>query len=172
MPPSTRRAHQSLCPSLYEKFEGHAREAFRFLEDDYGFKLVHTNRNRYSSVILYQNATTGVEIEFEPRENRIWVMLYRLVNGKLPEYQSVQELDRDATNRFDLDSLIELKAPSLLAEREARRLTVREHDVEPAVAQRAAELHLFGGGILRGDFALFADLGRLKQERIRKARGK
>jgi len=157
--------------SLYEKCEGYARKAFRFLEDDYGFRWVHTSRNRYSLVMLYQNATTGIEIEFEPRESIIWVTLYRLVDGKLPEYQSVLDLDRDTTNRFDLSALIEFKAPWLLTEREARHIASRDYDIESAIAEKAAVLRQLGNGILRGDFTDFADLGRLKQERIRRLKG-
>jgi len=157
--------------SLYAKFEGYAREAFRFLEDHYGFRLVQISHDRYSLVMLYQNATTGIKIEFEPRESMIWVTLYRLVDGKLPEYKSVLDLDRDTTNRFDLDALIEFKTPWLVAEREAGRIALRDHDVQPAIMERAAMLRQLGDGILRGNFADFADLGRLKQERIRRAKG-
>ncbi len=157
---------------LYEKFETLAREAFRFLEDDYEFKLMQTTRDRYTLVMLYQNTTTGIKVEFEPREDKIWLMLYRLVNGQLPKYKNVLDLDSDMTNRFDLDTLIEFKAPWLLAARKAQRTALSEYDMQSSLVETATALRQYGEGILNGNFTDFADLGRLKQERLRQLQSK
>jgi hypothetical protein len=159
-------------PSLYEKFEVFAREAFCFLENDYGFKLVKTVRDRFTAFMLYQNLTTGIEIEFDPRENQIWLMLYRLIDGQLPKYDRVSDLDHDMTNRFDLDTLLEFKAPHLLATQKGQRIMLSEHDMQASLVEIAAALRQYGEGILTGDFADFVDLGRLKQERLRKMQTK
>lgn len=153
---------------LYEKFETLARETFRFLEDDYEFKLMQTTRDRYTLVMLYQNTTTGIQVEFEPREHRAGLMLYRLVDGQLPKYRDVWDLDSDMTNRFDLDTLIEFKAPWLLTARKAQRTTLSDYDMQSSLVETATALRQYGEGILRGIFTDFADLGRLKQERLRK----
>lgn len=157
---------------LYEKFETLAREAFRFLEDDYEFKLMQTTRDRYTLVMLYQNTTTGIQVEFEPREDKIWLMLYRLVNGQLPKYKNVLDIDSDMTNRFDLDTLIEFKAPWFLAARKAQRTALSEYNMQSSLVETATALRQYGEDILNGNFTDFADLGRLKQERLRHLQSK
>lgn len=158
--------------TLYDRFEALTQEAFGFLENDYGFKLLKTMRDRYSVTMLYQNLTTGIEIEFEPRENKIWLMLYRLISGQLPKYPNALDIDNDLTNRFDLDSLIELKAPGFLARHEGQHNLLSESGLQWAVVEAATALSRYGEGVLTGDFSDFIELGRLKQERLRKMRSK
>ena len=145
-------------------------EAFQSLIREFDFKAVETRRDQFGTDVTFQNATTAINLGFEPRERHVFVMLYRLIDGNLPRYKSLMESDNDFENRFDLDDLINLRAPSLNVEKSFGGSPTRS-DLEQILTQYATVLRRYASDVLDGDFQVFAQLGKTKLERMRKYKG-
>src|SRR5687767_11796569 len=90
-------------------FESSVTNEFHFLEARWGFIRGPFTEDRWDQKVIYKNETTGVHILRERRGGLVIVMLYRLVDGGLPVYDSVGERDRDDRNGFDLFDLVGLR---------------------------------------------------------------
>lgn len=152
---------------LMKVFVERCHEAFQFLIREFDFKVVETRRDQFGADVTLQNATTVINLGFELREHHVFVMLYRLIDGNLPRYKSLMEFDNDFENRFDLDDLINIRAPSLTVEQSLGRSPTRS-DVERILKQYAAILQHHASDVLNGEFQVFAELGRTKLERMKK----
>lgn len=130
---------------LYADFRAHVRESFRFLENEFGFRLVGEEEEPpHGTHVTFANDTTGVKIDLQPREGYLTTYLIELIDGEVPSY-----LDYAGKKYVGIDRIAELEtgkdeflAGDLYAPAEVRRMVdryarmVREH----------------GEPILRGDF--------------------
>lgn len=156
---------------MKEYFVRRCKEVFKFLEEDYGFKIAVIEQDIFDSEIIYKNQTTAVKMRFESRENQIFISLYRLINGQLPIYRSLQEYDGDFSNNFSLDDIIFLKSPSLTV-KQGIKSQFTKSDIETILLQYAHAMRQYTDDVLKGDFTLFKSLGELLANRIREYKQK
>ena len=128
----------------------------RFLEDNFGFKVIKIERESYGVFIILQNQTTSVRISFEPREGGIFILLSRLVNGKTPMYPIFVEPDTEL-HSFYLDDLIHLKDPKFEFSFRIQR-TLSPVQLELALGEIADALQKYASSVLMGDFEVFTNL--------------
>lgn len=144
------------------------REIFRFLEEDFGCKVVSVKEDVYGDYITYQNLTTAIRIALEPREGGVTARLYRLISGKIPDYP-VSIKSETTLHVFYLDDLIALRAPSTKVEQPLYDLfpgggpNVRL--LKQILAQYARVLREYGSEILKGDFRVFVELDKIVKKR-------
>ena len=87
-----------------------AKEKFKFLETDYNFKIKKCTLENWGYTIIYLNNFVGIEIVYEFREAYVFIMLYKLIDGKLV-YNSYS---KGIINGCGLDDIILIKNPSAL----------------------------------------------------------
>lgn len=149
---------------MINDFEQLTIKHFKFLEGRFNCKY-WTKRDNYGDNVIYQNSTTGIKIRFEPRENHIFVMLMRLIEGKLPDYPIFIKADTQI-NLFYLDDLLELRSPSLKIKQKDLGDWINSIDLENLLAQYAKSLQQFGIDILQGDFTVFNELEQIVKRRV------
>lgn len=141
-------------------------EIFKFLEQDFNFKIIDIKKDRhFGSEIIYKNETTAIQISFEFRECKVFISLFRLINENLPQYKSLREYDYDFNNRFGFDDLITLRAPSLQV-KQIFNPKFNEMDLELVLLKYANALRICATDVLKGDFQVFAELAKIKARRI------
>lgn len=150
---------------MIDFFTRNCNEIFKFLENDYNFKVVDIKKDRYiGSKIIYKNQTTAIQILFEFKECKVFVSLYRLINGELPQYKSLGEYDCDLNSRFGLDDLIKLRAASSIKQKFNPEFS--EKDLEILLLEYAKALRIYADDVLKGDFQVFDELAKIKARRI------
>ena len=149
---------------LFDSFEKECRKCFKFLEEEFAFKPPKRQRTHMSPSLTYQNDTTAVEVSLEPLDGGVFVLLSRLINGKIPEYPIF--VTREMTlHSYYLDDLVNLKMPDTPV-RETSEDPLDEREVKKLLAQGAAQLRELGGDILRGDFSVFDKLDKIVKARL------
>jgi hypothetical protein len=148
-------------------FEDLCRKTFRFLQDNYGFKVIGAERERYGVFVTYANPSTGVRISYEPRAGGIFVLLGRLSKGgELPRYPIFIHHDTPL-EAFHLDDLLSIRAPDLQSTSKPwKALTVAQ--VETKLHELSETLQHHASDILQGDFAIFPELEKLVKARQRR----
>ncbi|MDQ3815787.1 MAG: hypothetical protein M3347_17885 [Armatimonadota bacterium] len=166
-----------------QEFRNLYRQEFKFLEDDFGFNFTTVQHDWFGAVDIYQNQTTGIEVEMDPRDLRIFITLYRLDDGHLPRYTNLREYDSDITHRFNLNGLLQLRNPSLIPEqgykfppgaslnkkdkifKDAKREFTSDK-VRSILSQYAIALQQCANDVLQGNFEIFNELGSRKAKLI------
>jgi hypothetical protein len=155
-----------------KQFEKYCRRLFKpVLEDKFRFKIVDVKHTDFSDYLIYQNATTGIKISYEPREGGIFVLLSRLIDGKMPEYPIYIKADT-ILNSFDLEDIISFKLAKKGIGHKFKNYFRkynfnRKASLVRNLTRYAEELEEHAAYILNGDFGDFPEL-----EKIVKARGK
>lgn len=147
------------------EFERICRNQLRFLENEYGFELVKTEREPYGVYMTYQNRTTALRISLEPAEGGIFVLLSKLVSGKIPRYPIFVK-PRTQLHSFYLNDIVQLKA-SKGASGCAWRKASTAAEISTSLGEIAILLRTFASDILSGDFSVFVPLDRVVKARAR-----
>jgi hypothetical protein len=148
---------QKTADSEFQEFERLCLECLRFLEDDFGFRVLKIEREPYGTFITYQNSSTAVRASLELREGGIFVLLSRLVDGQIPEYPVFVQANTPL-HSFYLDDLVQAKGGELRTNR----------NIEGSLTKAAEALRVFASDVLKGDFAVFDKLDRVVKERARR----
>ncbi|MFN8471515.1 MAG: hypothetical protein U0822_04790 [Anaerolineae bacterium] len=155
---------------MYDEFQELCRTLFQFLEEEYGFRVTEAKGDVFGSYITYRNMATAVMISFEPREGGVFIRLYRLVDGKIPDYPVFIYPDTQL-NMFYLDTLLEVRAPSLRVEQDPKEMAKPSlSKLKEVLQQYAALLHLYADDILQGDFKVFEELEKIVKKRAEEIR--
>jgi hypothetical protein len=145
-------------------------DAFSFLVEEFGFQRGFKKTDSRAGIyrVWYKSNTTGVEVWLEWREQRIYVELFRLVDGRIKQNPIVIGPKSDL-NQFNLEDLLAIREPGLTLRSRApgEPLTVRS--VQLFLTQYAAALRQRGSDILRGDFTIFRQLETIVKGRVRTA---
>ncbi len=144
-------------------FEKLCRKVFKFLEDEFDFEIVTSERDSFGSYITYQNSTTGIRFSLEPKEGGMFILLSRLIDGKIPDYP-IFVGSGTPLNSFYLDDLISLRAQSLKVEQEIEEL-FNPNGLERVLVQYANILQQYAIDILKGDFQVFTELAEIVTKR-------
>ena len=63
------------------------KESFRFLLTERGCQLAKEEDTVYGVFLTYTSRKAGIRISYEPREGGVFVMIFPLVTGEIPEYR-------------------------------------------------------------------------------------
>lgn len=148
-----------------------AKEKFKFLESEYGFKLSKHKRHDWGYELIYLNNTTGVKVIYEYGEAYIFIMLYKLNNGKLPE-MPIQIDNSTILYGYGLDDLILHRNPNAIIKPayeygEQSVYYDKEMGLSLYISAFAKNLEEYAIDILKGDFAIFPELDKIVKQRVR-----
>lgn len=153
--------------NLYSTFEMICHRVFKFLVDDFEFKVVSVERGPINvGVHITYQGQIAVQVSFEPAENAVFIYLIRLLDGKLPEYPV-----KYPKNSFYLDELIDLKSPSFKVEQSTIGEPTSPPKLQAILEQYANALRCIGKDILRGDPKVFLQLEQARKNRKGKFQG-
>jgi hypothetical protein len=139
-------------------FEDLVSKHFSYLRSDYGLEKIAVEKSSYECYVTFSNKKIAVQVSLEMKDGGIFVMLIRLVDGKLPTYEVFIRPDT-AINHFDLEDVVDLKNPEFSLEQEysdESYPTIQE--LEENLSKYAEALRKYGKDILAGDFRLFPQL--------------
>ena len=153
---------------MYEEFESVCLGIFAFLKEKYDCESVTVERDKFGIYISYRNATTAVRISFEPRERGIFVLLSRLVDGKIPPYP-IFVSSNTVIDSFYLDDVIMLRNPTTKIQQKSPERHTKPWFVKQ-LSIYANSLTEVADDILKGNFEIFEDLERIVKERAGKVR--
>lgn len=142
---------------MNNEFMNKVKDAFRYLENDYKFRIFNNRKTRWSEMVLYKNSTTAVEITHEIREGRLLILLIRLINNEVPEYPIFIKQDTEL-NQFYLDDIIALASDGTLENQS-------KMDLEESIKYYSTALIKYGRNILKGDFKMFIELDKIVKKR-------
>lgn len=148
-----------------------AKEQFSFLQTEFGLNLLKTNKEDWGYELLYTNRTTGVKITYEYQAAYIFIMVYRLIDGKFCENPSNIN-DDTILNGYGLDDIISLQNNEALikpayAYGEKSKYYDEDKGLTLYTSAFANNLKKFGSKVLQGDFTIFSDADKLVKKRIR-----
>lgn len=132
---------------------------FRFLIDDYGFRVKSKSSDSTGHRVLFQNATTAVYVFFENRERLLDMRLCKLVDGEfVPDWISV-DAPRTCFSIWRLASIRKRKLGS-------RSANATDEDIARDMAAQAAFVRDYAQDVLRGDFSVFDELDHIVKENV------
>jgi len=149
-----------------------AMKQFKFLEFDYGFQLVKSVKEDWGYELIYLNNTTGVKIIYEFREAYIFIILYKLVDGKLIE--NPKSIDENTVlYGFGLDDIIGLRFPQALIKPayqygEESKYYDKKKGLTLYVTAFSDNLKEYASDVLEGDFKIFHETQKIVKDRINK----
>lgn len=140
-------------------------DRFQFLIDQFGCGKEKKEPGGGIYNVLYLNATTGVEIGLEWREQYIYVELIRLIDGRVRENPIIITPDSELTV-FNLEDLLTIRAPKHKLSNRYVRQPLSVQQVEYIVTDYAFVLREYAADVLRGDFGVFTEMETLVKSRI------
>jgi hypothetical protein len=146
----------------YKKFKNLCFKIFQFLTKEYNFELFSTEEDSTGYYIIYKNASTGIRISYEPREGGIFILIYRLIDDQIPQYEIKIEPDT-IINSFYLDDIIELSSSD--PKREFSAIFNPKSPAEEILRAYADALQKYAKDILNGDFKVFSEVDKIVKKR-------
>jgi hypothetical protein len=139
---------------------------FSYLSSEYGLERIAAEKNSLACSVTFSNNRIGVQISFEMKDGGIFVMLIRLVDGKLPPYEIFIK-PGTVVNHFDLEDIVDLEDPeAALEQKYADDSDPTIQELEDNLHRYAEALHKYGNDILSGDFSIFPELEEIVKRRI------
>lgn len=154
-----------------KSFELIAKEQFKFLESDFDFQISKCNQEDWGYELIYLNKTTGVKITYEFREAYIFILLYKLINGKMLENpRNIQE--NTILNCYGLDDIINIRNPQALIKPayqygEESKYFDKNKGLKLYVTAFAKNLKEYTSDVLAGDFRIFNEAVKIVKERVK-----
>lgn len=143
---------------------------FKFLEKEFGFFVFKVEDEIWGEAVTYINKTTAITISLEERDGGIFLELYKLIDGCMPE-KPITITQKTKLHSFEFENLLLLRAPSLQLEHPFIDDLVfkpgKEKVIGKVLKQCADALKMYAIDVLRGDFTVFFDLEKLVKSRIR-----
>jgi hypothetical protein len=151
--------------TLCNLFKEICSDRFEFLIKKYGFKIGRLESRSYVCYLNYINKTTAVRLSFEPKDGGVFVLLYRLIDGKIPPYEIFIKPDT-IINSFYLDDILTLRSPTTKIESKYIDIgrPTRE-ELEKELGAYADALANHAQDILQGDFSIFPELEKIVKRR-------
>jgi hypothetical protein len=132
---------------------------FRFLVDEFGFGEPEQEAGRSYLAVAYRTDKIGIRVEFEEREQAIWVVLTPLEHGEWP--------DRFRSRFVYLERLAELRGARLPSG--GRRYPLSPDALRHEVHTQATLLASIARDVLRGDVRILDELILSQNEQRRRS---
>jgi len=140
-----------------ENFEKICKKEFFFLVEEYDFKLKNIKTENFEYNIIYKSERVGITVKLERRENCVFILLHRLLNGKIPDYPIFIKRDT-GINTFYFDDLLSLRYPDFHIN--------KPDNLEKKLKKSAYLLSKYADDVLKGDFTIFSDLEKIVKGRV------
>lgn len=149
-------------------------DQFKFLVSDYGFKRLKKRKHPWGYEFIFVNNITGVRITYEFREAYIFIMLYRLINGKLVKNPS-PITENSVLNAFCLDDIVSIRNPDATMKPAyyygiESEFYNKEQGMTLYVSKFADNLKIYAADVLTGNFEIFTKLDQIVKKRAKQAR--
>lgn len=142
-------------------------KAFAGLAKQYDFLIVEQKCKQMKWEWVIKNSATGILVTYEPRELYTWVLICRLLNGKIKH--TVGEIKPDTTlSCFDLVDLLSLRKGDDKKQL-YQSMNVAHHELSLILEQYVQDLLIYGSDVLQGNFQVFESLDTIVKKRARKA---
>jgi hypothetical protein len=139
------------------QFEPFARQQLGFLERDFAFRYSGAEEmHGWGERLVYEGATTAVEVTYSIEFRRVEVELVRLVDGRRPPHPIFASAEPQL-HHFQLDFLLKRRSPELLAEINTHA-TLGSEDVRASLQLLAAAVRRYAADVLRGDFTVLGEM--------------
>lgn len=145
-----------------KEFRNKCHELFQYLEDEY-LCTVSVNETEFGMFITYINDTTSVRISFEPREGGLFILLSRLIEGKIPPYPIIIG-PQTQIHSFYLDDILSLKAREI-PEKNQDQLAQKPDALSEQLSFCSTMLKRYAKDILQGDFSIYPELECIVKKR-------
>ncbi|MCP4605257.1 MAG: hypothetical protein GY847_32860 [Proteobacteria bacterium] len=150
------------------KVEKACKDAFNFLEIEYGFKRHPTKRESHGIELTYKNNSAGLTIFIDFHEFYPFCTIHRLVDGKIPS--SPGEIRPDTLlNSFDLDDIVSLRSKGSLIPSLSLETDYDQTRLIASVLKQAENLRAFAKDVLLSDFSVFLELDKIVKKRAKAA---
>jgi hypothetical protein len=146
----------NIPPSVFRPFITATKEAFAFLESDYGFRLMVKRWAGAEAWVTYETQVTRITIHYELGAEP-WIEIGRLEirDGKVVQPASI-----------GLDLLLRERGMPLNDEVLEPR-DIGESEISRMIATRAERIRRLGSDLLRGDFRDFPKLQTKAEEELK-----
>ncbi len=138
---------------------------YRYLIDDYAFRLRRKRAFSGWAEVLYRNRTTAVKIWWEYRDSYFEVSLSRLVDGKLLD-DPWFILPDSVLNTFYLSNLVAIRCPDRKTLPKLIGTPFTDGDIEELMSAQSSALREWADDVLRGDFSVFPQLDAVVKARL------
>jgi hypothetical protein len=149
-------------------FINNCKEIFKFLINEYEFKLAGTHIENLYLEVVFKNKTTAIAIRLEERDGGITVELIKLINGDIPS-GSIFIFSDTKLNLFDLEILLAIRDASQKIEHpNLDDLVFKpgwEKVMRRVLKQFARAVKQYADDVLRGDFSVFPELEKIVKSR-------
>lgn len=144
------------------KFLELCKTKFQYLLEEDGFSL-RSSRKESGNIykVVYQNKTTSVHINWEFRDNLIYIHIYRLINGNLLRYPTIITKDTKI-NSFDFENLLSVRRPQAIIDATPKNI----EDVDRILATYSRLLRSVGSDVLKGDFSVLPDIEKFIKDKL------
>ncbi len=135
-------------------------EAFVFLIDEYGYRLMTDKSTRDGCRLVYIGGLTAVTVLYESRSAYVNVLLHRLINGNI-EFDQWPYVKEVLLNNIGLDFIVKYIDESRLAKPlyDAESEYYGKQDAFMLMLLKVADnLRTFGNDVLKGDFSIFKNI--------------
>jgi hypothetical protein len=149
---------------MNDSFEQLVRSDFRFLAERYGFQVIDVEKSNYGCIVWYKNQTTVVRVSLELYDGGLFVTIYRLKDGNVPDYPIFFD-PRAEFLVFDLNDLLIIRSGEKIDQDPT--LIYDEKYLKSKVKQFSQALQQHADDVLRGDFEI---LPKLKERVARRAK--
>jgi hypothetical protein len=162
-------------PETSDLFERLVLDVFESMFQTYHFVVHKADKDGYGCRVTVCNSTTGIQFNYEPGSLRIWTIVYKLIDGRLPEYQ-ITPIPGHKSDYFYLEDLMVAKDPAV----QSLRIYVTGGQIEmnvPITEEYLREkldgiqkcLIKYMQEILSGDFTLFNKAQKILDARVHQA---
>ncbi len=140
-------------PPQFNSQEAEAQRAMETTSSRFGLSLVRSEEDAWGLTMLYQNSTTGLQLEYSPGEQQGWrAVIGKLTAGTFPKHPIHIKQDTDL-QRFDLRDLAAERIEDLpeYQDKILSKVPLAVGELTEIVSRSAAD-------VLAGNFSVFAAL--------------
>lgn len=149
---------------MNDDFEKVARVSFQFLIDDYQFQIIDVEKNNYGCVLWFKNQYTAIRLSLELYDGRLFVTIYKLKKGTIPEYPVFFDSASEFLI-FDLNDLAILRTGKKV-EQDSELIYKKEY-LETKVQELATTLKMNATDVLSGDFTVLPQIKERVAKRVK-----
>ena len=150
----------------FSDFYNLCESSFKFLINNFSFKIHLKRKASGYYLIVYKNSKTALEIDFDIREQIIFISLHKLIDGKFMDYTKCINYDADAgILHFGIDDLIDLRAPDMRIEQVGYPNILSESKARSILKSYASFLKEHATQELQGSFPLMPKIKKIIENR-------
>jgi hypothetical protein len=144
------------------------KKEFEYLFNEYNFKVFKKEKESWGYKIYLNNSTTGIP-KFNLKRNVYFVFLQicKLIDGEFAEHEG-EIRPESKLNNFYYEDLLSIRSPESKFPRYTNDTKLNDELINKLVKHHADKLKKYAVDILKGDFAIFAELDKIVKVRAKK----